>query len=153
MMQSKLIEKIKEEFVLTTDKSKMDVIAIHDYLSNQSYWSRNIPIDVFRRSFENSLNFGILYHGRQIGYGRIISDFATIAYLADVYVLPEFRRRGLSKWLMEEIMYYPDLQGLRRWILLTSDAHELYKKFGWKEIKSPEKYMELHNPDVYNKFS
>jgi GNAT superfamily N-acetyltransferase len=98
---------------------------------------------------ENSLNFGLFHCNNQIGLARVISDFATIAYLGDVYVLPEYRGKGLSKWLMDQVMAHPALQGLRRWILLTSDAHGLYRQFGWKEIARPELYMELFNPNVY----
>jgi GNAT superfamily N-acetyltransferase len=100
---------------------------------------------------ENSLNFGLYFNEKQIGYARIISDFSTIAYLGDVYVLPEFRGQGLSKWLMQTIQQHPNLQGLRRWILLTGDAHGLYKQFGFTEIAAPGKWMELHNKNVYNK--
>jgi GNAT superfamily N-acetyltransferase len=85
----------------------------------------------------------------QIGYARVITDCASIAYLADVFILSEYRGRGLSKWLMQQIMQHPELQGLRRWILLTADAHELYRKFGWTEIANPEKWMEIHNTNVY----
>ncbi|MCU7550987.1 GNAT family N-acetyltransferase [Chitinophagaceae bacterium LB-8] len=137
------------EYSITTDKSKLDIEAIHDFLSNQSYWSRNIPLDTVKKSIEHSLNFGLLHVDKQIGYARVISDFSTIAYLGDVYVLPEYRGRGFSKWLMEQVMRHPELQGLRRWILLTSSAHELYKKFGWTEVAKPEIYMELFNPNVY----
>ena len=148
-----IIEKFRDEYTITTDKNKMDVNAIHHYLAYESYWSKDIPFEIFKRSFDNSLTFGLIHSGKQVGFARVITDFATFAYLADVYVLEEHRGKGLSKWLMEIIISHPDLQGLRRWVLLTSDAHELYKKFGWKEIKNPEKYMELHNPDVYKNLS
>ena len=95
------------------------------------------------------MNFGLFFKDKQIGYARVVTDFATTAYLADVFVLKEFRSQGLSKWLMEIIMNHLKLQGLRRWVLLTQDAHELYKKFGWKTIANPERWMEKHNPDVY----
>jgi GNAT superfamily N-acetyltransferase len=137
------------EYFITTDKSELDIEAIHDFLCNQSYWSKNIPIDIVRKSVEHSLNFGVFHVDKQIGYARVITDFSTIAYLGDVYVLAEYRGNGLSKWLMEQVMKHPELQGLRRWILLTSSAHELYKKFGWQEVAKPEVYMEFFNPDVY----
>jgi GNAT superfamily N-acetyltransferase len=127
----------------------MDIKAIHDFLSHHSQWSKGISLDLVRRSVEHSLNFGLFYQKKQIGYARVITDYATIAYLGDVYVLPEHRGMGLSKWLMEAVMTHPDLQGLRRWILLTSDAHGLYEKYGWKKIAKPELYMELHDPEVY----
>jgi GNAT superfamily N-acetyltransferase len=141
----------KGDYSITTDKSQLDIYAIYRFLSIQSHWSKNIPLDRVKTSVENSLNFGLFHHNMQIGYARVISDFATIAYLGDVYVLPEYRGRGLSKWLMEQVMAHPNLQGLRRWILLTSDAHGLYKKYGWKEVAKPGLYMELYNPDVYTK--
>lgn len=139
----------KGEYTITTDKSKLDLTAIHEFLSNHSHWSRNIPFETVKISIEHSLNFGLFHREAQIGYAKVISDFATIAYLGDVYVLPGYRGKGLSKWLMQQVMSHPSLQGLRRWILLTADAHGLYKQYGWKEPKNPERYMELHNPNVY----
>jgi GNAT superfamily N-acetyltransferase len=139
----------KGEFSISTDRDKLDLGFIHGFLSGEAYWSRNIPLETVRTSVENSLNFG-LYHGeRQIGYARVITDYATIAYLGDVFVNSEYRGKGLSKWLMQQVTDHPDLQGLRRWLLLTRDAHELYKKFGWQPIQSPDRYMERFNPDVY----
>ena len=139
----------KGEFSISTDRDKLDLGFIHGFLSGEAYWSRNIPLATVKKSVENSLNFG-LYHGeRQIGYARIITDYATIAYLGDVFVISEYRGKGLSKWLMQQVTDHPDLQGLRRWLLLTMDAHELYKKFGWQPIQSPDRYMERFNPDVY----
>jgi GNAT superfamily N-acetyltransferase len=143
------IEKNYNEFFLTTDKSKMDLTAIHDYLCNHSDWSANIPIEKVAISIENSLNFGLFHLNKQIGYARIISDFSTIAYLGDVYLLDEYQGKGLSKIVMHEIMNHPNLQGLRRWILLTSTAKWLYEKYNFKEIKNPKYYMELHNSEVY----
>lgn len=144
-----IITEIKGDFKITTDKSQLDLGVIHDFLSNQSYWCRNIPWEKVKTSVDNSLNFGLFYRDRQIGYARVITDFSSVAYLGDVFVLDEFRGQGLSKWLMDKIMTHPDLQGLRRWILLTRDAHELYKKFGWTSIANPEKWMEKFNANVY----
>ena len=141
----------KEGFCISTNKSKLDILAIHHFLSTEAYWSLGIPFETVKKSIDHSLNFGLYHNEQQIGFARIISDFSTIAYLGDVYVLPEFRGRGLSKWLMETITSFPELQGLRRWILLTGDAHSLYKQFGWKDISNPERWMELHNKDVYKK--
>ena len=137
------------EFVVSTDPSRLNLDGIHAFLTN-SYWAKGIPREVVARSIEHSLCFGI-YHvsGGQVGFARVISDFATIAYLGDVFVLESHRGRGLSKWMMECIMKHPDLQGLRRWILLTRDAHELYAKFGFTPLKAADRYMELHRPDVY----
>ena len=144
-----LIEFSFDDYFITTDINRMDVVAIHDFLSKYSGWSDNIPFDTVKTSIDNSFNFGLFHKEKQIGFARIISDFTTVAYLGDVFVLLEFRGRGLSKWLMETITSYPELKGLRRWILLTGDAHGLYKQFGWKEIANPERWMELHNKDVY----
>jgi GNAT superfamily N-acetyltransferase len=137
------------EFVISTDSARLDLNLIHGFLTN-CYWAEGIPRDVVARSIENSLCFGI-YHGSgaQVGFARVISDFATIAYLGDVFVLESHRGRGLGKWLMECIMKHPALQGLRRWILLTRDVHGLYAQFGFTPVKSPERYMELHHANVY----
>jgi N-acetylglutamate synthase-like GNAT family acetyltransferase len=144
-----IVELTFEEFSISTDKSKMDVAAIHDFLSRHSGWSDNIPHDLVKTSIENSLNFGLFHKNAQIGFARVISDFATIAYLGDIYVLDHYRGRGLSKKLMECVMTHPNLQGLRRWILLTSTAAWLYEKYGFSALPQPELYMERFNPDVY----
>ena len=146
----KLNELTFGEYSITTDTDKMDVVAIHAFLSQYSGWSDNIPFDRVKRSVENSLNFGLFHGSSQIGFARIISDFSTIAYLGDIYVLESYRGQGLSKKLMEVVMNHPDLQGLRRWILLTSTAPWLYKKYGFTELPNPEIYMELYNPKVYS---
>ncbi len=144
-----IIEHTFGEFLISTDKSKLDITAIHDFLSKDSGWSDNIPLEKVKISIENSLNFGLFHGEKQIGFARIISDFSTIAYLGDVYVLDDYRGKGLSKELMDCIMSHPNLQGLRRWILLTSTAEWLYKKYGFKHVPNPEVYMELYNPNVY----
>ena len=141
----------KDDYCISTDRSKLDIDAIHNFLSTQSYWCQNIPFEKVKKSVDNSLNFGLYYKDQQIGFARIISDFSTMAYLGDVYVIPEHRGKGLSKWMMQVIMSHPELQGLRRWMLLTADAHGLYKQFGWKEIANPDRYMEVHNKNVYQK--
>jgi GNAT superfamily N-acetyltransferase len=138
-----------EDYLITTDKNKMDLYAIHDFLSTKSGWSNDIPLNTVKTSIENSLNFGLFHKERQIGFARVISDFATIAYLGDIYVLEEYRGQGLSKQLMEQVMNHPNLQGLRRWILLTSTAEWLYEKYNFTKLPKPEIYMELYNPDVY----
>jgi N-acetylglutamate synthase-like GNAT family acetyltransferase len=147
----KIIEITFNGFTITTDKSKMDVIAIHDFLSKYSSWSDNIPFDSVKTSIDNSLNFGLFHNGKQIGFARVISDFSTIAYLGDIYILDNYRGLGLSKKLMNAILEHPNLQGLRRWILLTSTADWLYEKFGFTKLSKPELYMELFNPNVYKK--
>ena len=143
------IEQTFGEFLITTDKTKMDIVAIHDFLSKYSGWSDNIPFEKVKISIENSLNFGRFHNDKQIGFARVISDFSTIAYLGDIYVLDNYRGQGLSKKLMESVITHPNLQGLRRWILLTSTADWLYEKYGFNKIPKPEIYMELYNPNVY----
>jgi GNAT superfamily N-acetyltransferase len=149
MSNLEIITATKGEFIISTDKSKLDLSVIHDYLSNHAYWSRHIPFETVKKASENSLNFGLFKNGTQIGYARVISDFATIAYLGDVFILPEYRGKGLSKWMMELIMSHPNLQGLRRWILLTRDAHNLYKQYGWEPVAKPEAWMEIHTRGIY----
>lgn len=138
-----------DEYSISTEKELLDVSMIHDFLSTQAYWSINIPKEVVMKSIENSLCFGVYKGKEQVGFARVISDFSTVAYLGDVFILESHRGIGLSKLLLNAIMSHRDLQGLRRWILLTGDAHELYKKFGWKEIADPRKWMELHNSKIY----
>lgn len=135
-------------FIVTCDPEKQDLDVIHGFLS-QSYWAKGIPKETVARSLKHSLCFTLLDQDRQIGFARVISDFATIAYLGDVFLLPEYRGRGLSKWLMSCVTQHPDLQGLRRWILATSDAHGLYRKFGFTALANPQVFMERHDPDVY----
>ena len=147
----KIIEITFDDFTITTDKSKMDIVAIHDFLSKYSGWSDNIPFDRVKTSIDNSLNFGLFHNDKQIGFARIISDFATIAYLGDIYVLDNYRGQGLSKKLMDSIIEHPNLKGLRRWILLTSTADWLYEKYGFTKLPKPELYMELFDPNVYKK--
>jgi GNAT superfamily N-acetyltransferase len=137
------------EYTLSTDPALLDLKCIHDFLSQHSYWARHIPYERVVRASKNSLNFAIYYHDQQVAYARVISDFTTIAYLGDVFVLPDYQKRGLSKWMIETIRTHPDLQQLRRWILLTSDAHKLYEKFGWKQIANPANWMDVHNPNPY----
>jgi GNAT superfamily N-acetyltransferase len=143
------IEHRRGEFVISTDPARLDLEMIHEFLTN-CYWARGIPRETVARSIEHSLCFGVYDgNGAQVGLARVISDFATIAYLGDVFVLESHRGRGLSKWMMECVMQHPELQGLRRWILLTRDAHGLYEQYGFTPLKSPESYMERHNPGIY----
>lgn len=148
-----IIEHVFGDFLISTDKTKLDLIAIHDFLSRYSGWSDNIPFDRVKTSVENSLNFGLFHHNKQIGFARVISDFSTIAYLGDIYVLDQYRGQGLSKKLMDSVMSHPNLKGLRRWILLTSTADWLYEKYGFTKLPKPEIYMELYNPDVYKVYA
>ncbi len=144
-----LIKVTKGAYFITTDSTKMDVTAIHKFLSEESHWAKNVPFTIVQKSVEHSLCFGIFYRNLQVGFARVISDYATIAYLGDVYIIPQHRKKGLSKWLMEVVLAHPDLQRLRRWILLTADAHDLYKQFGWQPVAKPERYMEIYNDSVY----
>ena len=144
-----IIETHNNGFLISTDSEKLDLSVIHNFLANESGWSKGIPLKTVQTSIENSLNFGLYLNNNQIGYARVISDYSTIAYLGDVFVLEGYRGRGLSKWLINEVMEHPSLQGLRRWILLTDTADWLYQKYGFKELPRSEIYMEKHNPHVY----
>ena len=139
----------RDGFVVSTDRRRLDINVIHGFLTT-CYWAKGIPRETVARSLEHSLCFGVYDgSGAQVGFARVVSDFATVAYLGDVFVLETHRGRGLSKFMMESIMRHPALQGLRRWILLTRDAHGLYQQFGFTPLKSADRYMELHRPDVY----
>jgi GNAT superfamily N-acetyltransferase len=140
----------RDDFTVSCDPARLDQAVVAGFLGD-SYWARGIPQHTVRRSIEGSLCFALLDGARQIGFARVISDRATIAYLGDVFVLPEYRGRGLGKWLVECVMAHPELQGLRRWILVTADAHELYSRHGFKPLARPEAFMELHDPQVYSR--
>ncbi|MGK4008969.1 GNAT family N-acetyltransferase [Sorangium sp. So ce1036] len=140
----------KGEFSVTCDPDKQDLEVIHGFLS-RSYWAKGITRETVRRSLDGSLCFALLHNDKQVGFARVISDLATIAYLGDVFVLEEYRGQGLSKWLMECVSAHPGLQGLRRWMLVTSDAHGLYEKYGFTALSNPHFFMERHNPNVYTR--
>jgi GNAT superfamily N-acetyltransferase len=144
------VESRKGEFVLSTDRERLDLDVIHEFLTN-CYWAKGISREIVARSIENSLCFGVYSGDKQVAFARVVSDFATYAYLGDVFVLESYRGRGLSKWMMQCIRAHPLLQGLRRWTLLTRDGHGLYAQFGFTPLKAPERYMELHDPDVYER--
>ena len=136
-------------YKFSSDTNEMDVSVIHGYIS-RSYWAKNIPLPTMKKAIDNSLCFGVFTDsGEQVAFARMVTDSATFAYLADVFVLEEHRGRGISKWIMKNIIEHPNLQGIRRMALATSDAHGLYKEFGFKALNSPESFMELHQPDVY----
>jgi GNAT superfamily N-acetyltransferase len=126
---------------ITNDRARMDVARIHDYLSNESYWARGIPRERVERSIANSLCFGAFDDGLQIGFARVITDYATFAYIADVFVIESHRGRGISKQIMQTIIEHPKLQELRRWLLVTRDAHGLYAQFGFVPLDAPERHM------------
>jgi GNAT superfamily N-acetyltransferase len=138
----------KGEFTISTDRDLIDLDVVHGFLT-ECYWAKGIPRDVVARSIENSLCFGVFAERKQVGFARVISDYATYAYLGGVFLLESFRGHGLGKWLMECVLRHPRLQGLRRWSLVTRDAHGLYSKLGFEPLKKPQNYMELHRPDVY----
>jgi len=138
-----------EGFLISTDPAHLDVTAIHAYLTHDSYWAKNIPRELVERAIAHSLSFGLYApDGQQAGFARVVTDRATFAWLCDVFVLPAYRGRGLSKWLMEVVWAHPELQGLRRRMLATLDAHGLYQQFGFASLAAPERFLEIrqHNP-------
>ncbi len=135
-------------FEVSCDPNCMDRDFIASFLAN-TYWAKGIPRSTVEKSLDGSICFSLLDSRRQIGFARVISDRATIAYLNDVFVIPEYRGMGLGTWLVECALAHPDLKGLKRWILMTRDAHRLYGKFGFRALARPEAFMELHNPDAY----
>ena len=139
----------RDEFTVTCDPLKVDRQAVATFLAS-TYWAKGIPRPTVEKSLDGSLCFALLDSDRLVGFARVISDRATIAYLGDVFVLPEYRGRGLGKWLMQCVTSHPELQGLRRWILITKDAHDLYRPLGFTPLARPEGYMELHNANVYD---
>lgn len=140
----------KDGFSISMEKEKMDIDVIHSFL-NRTYWAEGISKEIIRRSIENSMCFGVFENDKQVGFARMITDKATFAYLADVFIVEEYQGRGLSKLLMESIMSHPDLQGLRRMVLATKDAHGLYKQFGFTSLINVERWMHILNNDVYKR--
>ena len=137
-----------QTYEITSDKSRMNVKAAHAFLS-QAYWSSGVPLSIVQKAFDNSLCFAVLSGSEQVGFARVVTDKATFAYLADVYVLQAHRGQGLAKRMVEAVQKHPDLQGLRRFMLATRDAHDLYSKFGFSPLSVPSRFMERHNPDRY----
>jgi len=144
-----LREWTRGEYVISTDPRRLDVALVHEFLA-RAYWSVGLPRDVFERALAHSLAFGLYGPAGQVGFARIVTDHATFAYLADVFVLEAFRGRGLGKWLVEVAVTLPELQGLRRWLLATADAHELYRRFGFTDA-APGRLMEIVDLDVYTR--
>ena len=142
-------DQIPEGYAISDDTSLLDMDVIYNYIGKESYWSKGMPRAILEKSVANSLSFGIYFKGAQVGFARMITDKATFAYLADVFILEPHRGKGLSKRLMAFILAHPELQGLRRMMLATRDAHELYAPFGFTPLRKPQNVMELHNPDVY----
>jgi GNAT superfamily N-acetyltransferase len=136
-------------FRISTDQAELNIPLIHRFLAEQSTWAKNIPLATLERAISNSLCFGGFIGSAQVAFARVITDYATFANLVDVFVLPEHRCNGYSKLMMETIIAHPDLQGLRRFTLATSDAHALYKQFGFTAPLRPQSLMERYFPDVY----
>ena len=143
MMEKDLVYEISD------DPARLDLGVIHRYLSEESYWARRIPRELVARSMAHSLCLGAYAEGEQVGFARVVSDRATFAYLADVFILPAHRGRGLSKRLMAAITAHPELQGLRRWMLATADAHGLYRQHGFTALAKPERFMERRERIAY----
>lgn len=144
------MEWTKDDFLITTDKSKIDVSYVHYFLSD-SYWAKNIPVETVQKSIENSLCFSVVYLNHQIGFARVITDEATFAYLTDFFIDENFRGRGLSKWLIEVVLHHPGLQGLKRFLFITEDAHGWYEQFGFEPLKNADHWMQILRPEIYKK--
>lgn len=151
-----IYEWTKENFILSSNKEKLQPLRIHNFLSTHAYWCLGIPLDVVKKAIQGSICLGLFttindQNEIQIGFARIVTDNATFAWLCDVYVEPDFRRRGLSKWMIERLMTTPDLKNLRRICLATKDAHSLYAKFGFEVTLTPQNWMEIKDNDLYKK--
>ena len=143
----------RDNYLISTDRAKLNIALVHDYLSNSSYWATGRKIEAVRRSIENSLCFGLYQtsgsdEGKQIGFARVVTDYATFGWLADVFVLEDHRGLGLGKWLIDVIIAHPDLQGFRRWVLATKDAHDLYWRVGFRDLHRAERWMERPDPNM-----
>ena len=138
----------RDGYQITTDRARLDVPLIHNFLTTESYWAAGRAVEVVQRSIDNSLCFGIYRKDQQVGFARVVTDYATFAWIADVFVLSEHRGRGLSKWLMDVILAHPELQGFRRWVLATKDAQSLYAQFGFIPLHRPERWMERPDPNM-----
>lgn len=140
----------QDNYLISDDDAILDIDAICDFLS-KSYWANKRPPDVIENSLQHSLNFGVYdlqNKRRQVGFARVVTDYSTFAYLCDVVIQENYRGRALGKWMMECIMSHSELQNLKRWCLLTKDAHGLYKQFGFRELDEPSRWMEIFNPNV-----
>ncbi|NPT57244.1 GNAT family N-acetyltransferase [Paraburkholderia elongata] len=137
------------ELTISSNKADLDIEMIYAFLSQETAWAKGLPRETFDRAIEGSLCFGAYIEGKQIAFARLVTDQATFAYLCDVFVLPAYRDKGYASALMKHVFASPSLTGLRRIVLVTTDAHHVYKPHGFKELTTPERYMELHNPDVY----
>jgi GNAT superfamily N-acetyltransferase len=138
-----------DELTVSNDKAKLDIEMVYAFLSQETAWAKGMPLDTFERAVAGSLCFGGYIGGKQIAFARVITDEATFAYLCDVFVLPPYRGKGYASTLMKQIFASPSLTGLRRIVLVTTDAHHVYEPHGFTTLANPERYMELHNPEVY----
>lgn len=138
----------KGDYSISTDNHRLDIPLIHDFISNHSYWGQGRKIEIVQLALNNSLNFGLYKNTEQIGFARVVTDYCTFAWLADVFIIDRFRGAGLSKWLMEVIINHPQLKNMRRWVLATKDAHRLYERFGFGRMAQPERWMERFNDDA-----
>lgn len=145
-----IIEHRQGPYVISTDPARFDLVVIHGFLTS-SYWATGIPAATVQAAIDHSLAFGIYEGDQQVGFARVITDSATFAYLADVFVIESHRGQGLSKWLLACILAHPDLQGLRRVLLATRDAHGLYAQYGFQPLRAPDRWMERHDPDIYTR--
>lgn len=137
------------EYEISTDTHRLNVEVVHNFLAEESYWSPGIPRAIVERAMQNSLCFGVYHRAEQVGFARVVTDKSTFALLADLFILTPHRGRGLSKWLMRCVVGHEDLQGLRRLLLLTSDAHSLYRQYGFKQLGNPSRFMEVVRQDIY----
>ena len=137
---------LKKGFSINAEESKLDLEFVFAFLSTESYWAKGISREIFTKSVENSLCFGVYLENKQIGFARVITDYATFAYLADIFIEKSYRKQGLSKWLIQTILNYSPLKNLRRWMLATADAQNLYKQFGFVNLSNPQRFMQIFNP-------
>jgi GNAT superfamily N-acetyltransferase len=144
---------IPDGYIISDDKGRLDLRVVHEFIAQSSYWAKAIPLPLLERAIDNSLCWGVYRDSVQVGFGRVITDRATFAYLCDVFILPEHRGKGLSKALVATILAHADLQGLRRWMLVTADAQGLYESFGFSVVPQPNRYMEIHRPNIYQQAS
>src|ERR1700677_696852 len=146
-------QQVLSEYEISTDAHRLNVGVVHKFLAEDSYWSPGIPRATVERAIQNSLCFGVFHRAKQIGFARVVTDKSTFALLADLFILEAHRGKGLSKWLMRCVVGHEDLQGLRRLLLLTSDAHGLYRQFGFQELGNPSRFMEVLRQDIYRSAS
>lgn len=140
---------MKDQFQISTNSSRLDLGLIHRFLVEESYWARERTLEQTKTAIENSICFGVYDGERQVAFARVVSDKATFAYVGDVFVVEDYRGRGISKMLMQYIVEHPELQGLRRWVLATRDAHGLYEQFEFAPLRHPERWMEKTAPNAY----